>query len=200
MWYHIKHGIPLAVISQDRPDIEYTGDLSMFRHLSFFPRSDLSALSVVSGYIFGLFIPLVTRFDLTVIPNITSLLLGENPIRRVISSACIQALPFALILTLSFIPRSSVPIAAVVFIRSALASFSCTLLALSDASTPLFILHSASGICAVYLLWACARCSYLFSQKKEPLSTASDLMRHSLYFIGLTFLTVFVSQVALAFV
>lgn len=200
MWYYIKYAMPFKVISEDRLDIEYTGDLFMFRRLSLLARSDLSAASVISGYLFGLFIPAITHFDLTVIPDMTSLLLEKDPIQRLISSACIQAFPFAIVLILSFIPYSSIPTALTVFIRSALASLSCALLCLSDAPVFLYVLHTLSGICAVYLLWACARCSFLFSQKEEPLSTVSELIRHSLYFIGLTFFAVFARQVALAFV
>ena len=172
----------------------------MLKRISLLARSDLSSKAVIAGYIFGLFLPMIIPSYMFGLPNFCSVLLEEDPIIRLIEASCIQAILPIFILFFAFIPYSSTVISAALFTRAALASFSCTALSLDGASAYLYILHALSGICVIYLSWACAQCTFLFSNQKAPFRDASTYAQSVLYFAGWVFITVFLRQVALAFI
>lgn len=173
--------------------IKLNGDLFMSKRLYRLFSADISTPALIIGYIFGLFIPLILKdsaFDVTVRDPV-SLFITEPD--AFIPTLCIQAVyPFIIFLA-GFIPCSSLASAPIVFIRSALVSYSSLALSFSGISDAKYILHTICSVLLVTLCWALTRCSD--DAKGYPML----YLLKCLFFFGIFFIILFLRDVSLAF-
>ncbi len=174
----------------------------MQRRLYSFLNADFSTPSLILGYIFGLFIPMFFKSVpfLSHISEIKSVFMSDTGFNEFISLACTQTVFPILIFISGFIPCCAPISAAVLFLRSALASYSSLALAFSGASDYLYVLHTICGIFVLAVCWAISKCSHANAQEKSSPRDSLLYTLEFLFFVGILFITVFCRHIALAFV
>ena len=183
------------------PLIRWMGDYFMKRpSLSFF-STDIFFPCLLIGYIAGFFLPLLFK-DLPLysgIPKTGSVFMEGGGLSGFIRITCIQVLYPAAIFFLGFIPCASPISAGVLFVRSALASYSSLALAVSGASDFLYLTHTLCSIMLLILCYALSKHSLSFSKRRGSAKGAIVYTLSFLFISGVLITVIFVRCVALAF-
>ncbi len=155
---------------------------------------DISVISLIAGYIFGLFVPrLFGTETLFLAPgeSISPLLTRGGEFFETLSA---QYLCPGLIFFLGFIPDRKILASCVIFSRAALASFSSLSYSFTGLETGEYLLHA---LCGAGILAVCVATTISSSDARE---------RPTLYtlkftfFSGIFFIILFLRSVLLAFV